>query len=112
MINRSLLTIKAKQPLLDWLKSLPDPGNETLEDVNRETSAFLLPDHDPSEEEEVLAHYFDIIFAEQLMGWWTAKKDWPNHRDLTLFKEWFDYEFHSMVFDLVDEPLLRYIPNS
>ena len=43
------------------------------------------------------------------MGWWTEPNDWPqNNRNLTLFKKWFDYEFHSMVFDLVDGPLLRH----
>ncbi|MFC1512209.1 hypothetical protein ACFL5H_03330 [Candidatus Latescibacterota bacterium] len=111
MINRSLLIIKAKHPFLDWLKSLPEPANISLEEVNWENSAFLLQDHDPEDQEEVLAHYYDIIFENELMGWWTDKEDWPKNRDLTLFKEWFDFEFHSMVFDLVDEPLLQYEPN-
>jgi hypothetical protein len=35
----------------------------------------------------------------------TDESDWPKVRDLKLFREWFDIKFHSLVLDLVDEPL-------
>ena len=74
--------------------------------VNEDNAAYLLPDLDyGNEEKELLARFFDLIFEEQLNGWWTEKSDWPVDRDLTTFNKWFDVEFHSVVLDLVDAPL-------
>ena len=109
MINRSALVLTAKQPFLDWLQSLPDPGEAetTLEDVNRERTTHLLPDYDMlDEEEQLLERFYDIIFEMELEGWWTDESHWPADRDLSLFKQWFHYEFHSVVVDLVDGPLI------
>jgi hypothetical protein len=41
-IDRSILTIRAKEPFLDWLHSLPDPRpiRYTLNEVNRDRSAY------------------------------------------------------------------------
>ena len=103
MLNRSALIVKVKQPFLDWLRSLPDPADTTLDQINRDNPAYLLPDYVyDSDQEDILAHYFDLIFEEQLAGWWRVEKDWPSHRDLDTFKKWFDVEFHSAIFDLVD----------
>jgi hypothetical protein len=33
---------------------------------------------------------------------------WPQDRDLKMFLEWFDVEFHSLIFDLDPTPLERY----
>lgn len=107
MINRSVAIIKTKRPLVDWLKTLPEPADLPLEDLNIDTTAFLLPDLGENNQEDILAHYYDLIFEEQLMSWWTDKKDWPSPRDLEEFNKWFSVEFHSLVFDLVDEPLER-----
>ena len=106
MINRSVAIIKIKMPFLEWLNTLPESTDETLGDLNNDTTAFLLPDLG-YDEEDILAQYYDLMFEEQLMGWWTDRKDWPYPRDLSTFNKWFDVEFHSLVFDLVDEPLKR-----
>ena len=107
-IDRSILTVRAKQPFLDWLHSLPDPDpvGYTLDEVNRDQSAYLLPEYeDDNQMEYLLEKYFKQIFEEQLNGWWLDADAWPPRRDLKTFKEWFDVEFHSIVFDLVDKPI-------
>ena len=43
MINRCILIVKAKQPFLLWLQSLPDPANLTLQQINEDSTAYLLP---------------------------------------------------------------------
>ncbi len=53
----------------------------------------------------IVEHYHELIFEEALESWWTNKKDWPKNRDFTTFLKWFDMKLHSMVLDLVDEPL-------
>ena len=106
MINRCALIIRAKEPFLQWVNSLPNPANITLEQINSDTSAYLLPDFEDDQERAVLVkQFFPLIFEEQLSGWWTNEPDWPAKRDFALFKKWFDVEFHSTVFDLVDAPL-------
>ena len=46
MIDRCVVTVKAKEPFLEWLKGLPDPCDFTLDVVNHDTSAYLLPDYE------------------------------------------------------------------
>jgi hypothetical protein len=107
MLNRCAVTIRAKEPLLTWLNSLPDCDDLTLEDVNQETTAYLLPVfEDDIEKEALLAQFYDLLFEEELAGWWMAKADWPKNRSLELFTSWFEVEFHSIVVDLEDAPLL------
>ncbi|MGR3178308.1 MAG: hypothetical protein ACUZ8E_09670 [Candidatus Anammoxibacter sp.] len=52
-------------------------------------------------------NFYDLIFEEQLYSWWTNENDWPSNRDFNTFVEWFDCKFHSLVMDLVDEPLVN-----
>jgi hypothetical protein len=106
MINRCVLIVRAKEPFLQWVNSLPNPTNITLEQINSDTSAYLLPEFEDDQERAVLVkQFFPQIFEEQLSGWWTNEPDWPSKRDFALFKKWFDVEFHSAVFDLVEAPL-------
>lgn len=103
MLNRSVAIIRLKEPFFKWLKTLPDPLDISKDIINRDTTAYLLPAliYD-SEEAELLQQFYDLIFKEQLNGWWTEQSDWPKKRDLATFKNWFDLEFHSLVLDLVD----------
>ena len=108
MLNRSLLAVRVRQPFLDWLRNLPDPIDPeiTLQVVNEDGSAYLLPSYDDEEERnELLRMGFDVIFEDQLASWWSDEADWPK-RSLEVFFEWFEVEWHSMVEDLVDGPLV------
>jgi len=106
MLNRCVVTVRVKEPFMQWLKSLPDPTDVSKGAVNKDNTAYLLPDLDYGvEQEDLLGRFYDLIFEEQLNGWWTEKKDWPIKRDLETFKNWFNVEFHSVVLDLVDAPL-------
>jgi hypothetical protein len=106
MLNRSVAIIRLKEPFFKWVKTLPDPADVSKDIINHDTTAYLLPAiiYD-SEEAELLQQFYDLIFEEQLNGWWKEKSDWPKKRDMTTFKKWFDVEFHSLVLDLVDAPL-------
>ena len=107
MVNRCVVTIRAKEPFLEWMRGLPDPGDFTLDEVNRDTTAYLLPQYeDDQQRDRILRRYFPLVFEEQLAAWWTDEKDWPSKRDLRTFKGWFDIEFHAIALDLVDGPIL------
>jgi hypothetical protein len=44
-VNRSVIVVRAKEPFLQWLNSLPDPGKFTLDEVNQDSTTFLLPEY-------------------------------------------------------------------
>jgi len=53
MLNRSIIIIKVKEPFLNWLRSLPEPENEiTLDEINFENTAYLLPEYEMDGERE------------------------------------------------------------
>ena len=106
-INRSLIILRTKQPFLDWARSLDDESKDlTLESLNEESTAYLIPEIlEDSDQEEFLKTFYDTLFEEQLEGWWTDETAWPQPRDLKMFLNWFEVEFHSLVFDLCDEPI-------
>lgn len=39
-------------------------------------------------------------------GWYTTPELWPKVRSLKVFREWFDVEYHTVLIDTVEEPLL------
>jgi hypothetical protein len=42
------------------------------------------------------------------MNYWYITEDlWVQKRTLKLFKEWFDYSFHTTVLDFLDEPIQK-----
>jgi len=107
MINRGLVIALAKEPFREWLQSLPDPCDISLEEINKDSSAYLIPEfEDDKQRDRVLGRFFTLIFEDQLAGWWTKEEDWPRQRDLRTFKKWFDLQFYSVVEDLVDEVLI------
>jgi hypothetical protein len=106
MLNRCVVTISAREPFLRWFHSLSNTDTTTLDEINAETTAYLLPDYEGEDERQLLiAQYYDMIFEDQLAGWWIEERDWPKKRDLAMFTRWFDVEFHSIAIDLVDEEL-------
>jgi len=107
MLNRCLVTVSAKEPFLRWLQSLSDTDSVNLDEINSETTAYLLPDYEDDDgRQHLLAQYCNLIFEDQLAGWWTEEGDWPEKRDLVTFTRWFSVDFHSIAIDLVDD-LLR-----
>ena len=60
MVNRSILIVRARQPFLEWLRSLPDPTNITLDEVSADNTAYLVQDCESDDErEKVLTYCYD-----------------------------------------------------
>ncbi len=108
VVNRCVVIVKVKEPFRDWLQSLPDPTDITTDEINEDNSVYLLPEYeDDTDIFAILEHFYDLIFEEQLNNWWTDESCWPSNRDFDTFVEWFGCKFHSLVMDLVDEPLVN-----
>lgn len=101
LLNRSVLILRYKQPFVDWINAAdPVPTHPVkLADVNEDSTAYLLE----VEDEDELAVWLDtngeILFEEELNGWYTDPKLWPKDRCLELFRKWCRFELHTIVVD-------------
>lgn len=80
----------------------------SLDKLRREQNAFLVPDSlDGQEDAEQWVYRRWKMFFESFLGeWYTVESWWPQQRTLKMFKEWFDVQYHSMVWDLAaGEPI-------
>jgi hypothetical protein len=108
-INRTAFVITPNQAFLEWMHRA-DPTNSelTLEDARADASVLLVPEAESEEEAlSYLKRHCDKIFEEQLGAWYTVESTWPARRDFETFKEWFDWSFHSVIFDVGDEPIVH-----
>jgi hypothetical protein len=108
MLNRSAIVVKPRQPFLDWLHTAdPTSRRLTLGDLVREPTIYLIPECDTEEDvHQVLCELCEEIFVEQLAGWFRDEGSWPQDRSFEVFCLWFDFQHHSMLVDLSDEPLI------
>ena len=109
MLNRDLLVVRLKQPFVDWVNKAdpyPDGSRMTLKEVNQDLPTFLIHDYACEDLEGWLEQYYETLFAELLEQWYVDDALWPQDITLELFKTWCDVGIHSMVIDLVDEPLV------
>lgn len=110
VLNRSVAMLVYKQPFLDWLGSAgPDTLllHMTLEDLRDDNETFLIPQFDdPRDSVKWVEKRWRVLFDSILFDWITDESMWPQNRTLKMFRDWFDIEVHSMVWDLASEPLL------
>jgi hypothetical protein len=104
------MVIKPKQPFVDWINNTPELDMDPpigMAEMQEDCDSILLPDLDSPDE----VHYFleplkPALFEMQLADWYLDPSVWPEVRDAETFDEWFALEVHSMVWDLVEEPLV------
>ncbi|MEO8148167.1 MAG: hypothetical protein ABI723_11040 [Bacteroidia bacterium] len=101
-INRDLLYILPKQPLVDWINDL-DPKNPlTLDDVTGHDTAdiYLIPEFENDEMALAwLENDWEMWFDRMLSDWWTEEEDWPQNRSWEMLNEFFDISYQSMIYD-------------
>lgn len=105
-VKRTALVIKPKKPFFDWVFNLDNETKE--EDIYEENDVYLLPNFDFAKEmEKWLEKNYDDIFRDQMNNWWTGEDLWVPNRTFQMFKEWFDYELHTMIWDTLEEPIRK-----
>jgi len=107
-VNRMVLVLIYKQPFLDWMTKIDDnPLSLTLDDLRDDNDTFLIPQFDDTDDAVKWVEIRWRFFIEAILFDWIMDESlWPKKRSLKLFREWFDIQIHSMVWDLADEPLL------
>lgn len=112
-LNRASVTLKPKRPLVDWLHKIDRSiGNDPIgahDPLNEPGDVFLIPGDEVIDSREDAVKWIEKSWANffefELGKWVIDDQLWPKKRTLTLFREWFDIEYHSMVWDLGSEPL-------
>lgn len=114
-LNRGLVIIRYKQPYVDWVKMAGDALMEiSLQQANDEGDSFLLPTYesqiDPVDGTEDAIKWVEkrwrMFFEHILESWILDETEWPQKRSLKMFREWFDIEYKSIVWDMGTEPLI------
>ena len=112
MVNRAALILRYKEPAVRWINEAdPHPLDKpfTLADVDEEHTVYLISDDDGDSSETVdrwIRRNCKTLFEMELNGWYTDPALWPKRRSLKVFREWFDVEYHTVLIDTVEEPLL------
>ncbi|MDO9204416.1 hypothetical protein [Methylotenera sp.] len=114
-LNRGLVVLRYKQPYIDWVRTAGElPMDLTLENANDDSEAFLVPSFDspidPVDGTEDAIKWVEkrwrMFFEHILSSWILDEAEWPKKRTLKMFREWFDVEYKSMVWDMGNEPLI------
>ncbi|MDD2580846.1 MAG: hypothetical protein PHR66_02515 [Desulfuromonadaceae bacterium] len=106
MVDRGVLVVKAKEPFREWLSLLPGSDHLTIKEINDDCTAYLIPGFENDHERDhILKKVYSDVFVEQLVKRCIDEDRWPQKRTLTLFKRWFELEFHSVVEELVEDEL-------
>lgn len=108
LVNRQVVILRPKKPFIDWANECSKEGADflSLDQVRNHASAILIPDFDFREDAlEFIDVNFEELFLQELQGWSTDPKDWPQDMCEEMFHAWFDVEIHEMVFDIGDEEL-------
>ena len=84
MINRAVLILRYKQPFVDWINAAdPVPTSKhtvKLSDVNEDSTAYLVDVEDEDELAAWLEVNGELLFEEELNGWYTEPALWPKDR--------------------------------
>ena len=101
-IDRTVLMLRPLQPFIDWLTNLyPDEINN-FNDYN----SYLI--NEDIDVEAWLKKKFDKLFVMELEAWHTNKKQWPQKRNYKMFKQWFQVDISTMVYDLEKYPVSKF----
>jgi hypothetical protein len=112
LLNRSVVIIRHKQPFLDWLLTAdPNPLKDlNLAHIEEEGDAFLIPGdpkiNDHAQAVKWVEKRWQGFFEYFLNEWLTDEALWPQNRSIKMFRQWFKFEYPSMIWDMAaDQPL-------
>jgi hypothetical protein len=100
-LNRHAFVLKPLQPLIEWVKSLPEPYNFSEEAIEEQDFNVYLTDEfsEPEDMDRFLKKHCKELFHENLSEWHTDESAFP---ELTYknFRKWFSVEECTAVCDL------------
>jgi hypothetical protein len=111
LLNRSALSVRPTRHFVDWINELePTMGDDdlTLDDVERESTVYLIPEMDTPEALEAFVHErYVAILETELRAWEEDERQWPERLDWALFQRFLQIEHSYLAIDLDDEAPLE-----
>ncbi len=107
-INRDVLILSPKQPLIDWVNYIfPNDKLDCPKLMGHdEADLFLIPEfYHYDDAVEFLKENFIVFFEQELFEWTTDETLWPKNLTWELFKEWFHYSIQSVIMDTLEEDI-------
>ncbi|MGM0636371.1 MAG: hypothetical protein ACQESK_09920 [Bacteroidota bacterium] len=105
-INRTVVMIIPKPKFYAWEKEV-FPNAPTTADRD-EYSSYLIEDEVfPDEPKKALKNHWEFIFENELFSICTDEDAWPKQRTWKSFTDYFEVKFSTLVFDLLDQPVLK-----
>ena len=102
-INRYAIVLKPQQPLFDWFNNLyPDEKVTEVKEAN-----IWLVDDSFDDLDKWLKNKYDKFFKLELEFWHPNKKEWPQKRNYKMFKQWFQVDISTMIYDLEKWPITK-----
>ena len=101
VINRGAFVVRPRDPYLRWAAALDDDPADATDDLRERVAIYLVPE-DPQGESETppIEDSYQHIFELELEAWCRDQAQWPEKRDRTTFREWFEIAEESVVVDL------------
>ena len=101
-VDRIAAIIKPTAKMLEWLKNCSAKQEHlTLQNLRKDCIVLLIPDFEgPRQSSEYIKKVYSAIFKAELLSWQIDENLWPEDRNFDLFRDWFDVEFHSLVYDV------------
>jgi len=111
LLNRSALSVRPTQAFVDWINALePTLGGDdlTLDDVERESTIYLIPEMDtPEALETFVQERHQVILETELRAWEEDEAQWPQSLDWSLFQHFLRVEHSYLAIDLDDDTALE-----
>jgi hypothetical protein len=105
LINRIAVTLIPTEACLNWINSCDD-DKMTLNEIQRDPTAYLLPQGGGEPESQVRRHC-EAMFLQELYSWYTDPTMFPKDLSYRNFRKFFTIQIASMVFDLGKEMIVK-----
>jgi hypothetical protein len=110
-VNRAVLIIFPKQPLIDWAnRHNPNNKEECPKPMEHDQgNVYMIPEFDyPEDALAYVKQNLKCIFEYELMEWQTDENKWPEKRTWDIFEQWFHFSIQSVVVDIVKDSIKKY----
>ena len=109
VVNRTAISLIGEAPYIEWTQANDADvakGQLTVARAQPYGTVILLPEFELEEDiQEWVEENASWLFDLQLESWTDDESLWPPDRDLTMFRQWFRVEIHSVVVDAGDDDI-------
>jgi hypothetical protein len=104
--NRTAIRIEPQKEFIDWLSYVIEGPIREKPLTNRAITFLIKEIENPFDFNKWLELNYGLLFNVMLNYYTIDKDDWPQKRDMIVFKSWFSVGVSEMILDLELEPII------